>query len=385
MKNFTYENPTRVHFGRGVIRHLGDELKANGAQKVLLVYGGGSIKGNGVYDAVVEQLSMAGVATVEHGGVRGNPVLTHVREGIAKAREHRVDLILGVGGGSVIDESKAIAMGVVADCDVWEFFAKRRTAQATLPVFAILTLPATGSEMNGIAVVTNEETDEKNVVVYPGLLNPKVSFMDPETTLSLSPQQAAYACTDILSHMMEAYLTTSTPQLPVQDRIIEGVAHAAMESMRIILEIPSDYDARAAFMWSATLAWSGICQAGIPGWGMPCHALEMPLSAVYDIAHGAGLSIIIPAWMRVAGERHAHRILLFGRRILEVDANDVEEVAAALTEYYRSIGAPVSCTEVGIAEVDVDHLSELAMAAFTQRGMTDYSIETIQMIYNKSI
>ena len=275
-------------------------------------------------------------------------------------------------------------MGAAADCDVWEFFAKRRTVQTTLAVLAVLTLPATGSEMNGIAVVTNEETDEKNAVIYPGLLNPKVSFLDPETTISLSPQQTAYACTDILSHMMEAYLTTSVQQLPVQDRMIEGVAHAVMESMKVILESPSDYDARAAFMWSATLAWSGICQAGIPGWGMPCHALEMPLSGVYDIAHGAGLSILYPAWMRVAGERHAHRIMQFGRRILGVEANNVEGVADALTDYYRSIGSPVSCTEGGIAEVDVDHLSELAFASFKQRGMTDYSLETIQMIYKKS-
>ena len=385
MNNFTYMNPTKVHFGRGVIGALGSELKQIGAGRVLLVYGGGSIQRNGVYDAVVEQLSKAGVEVVEHGGVQGNPVLTHVREGIAKAREQQVDLILGVGGGSVVDESKAIAMGAAADGDVWEFFAKREIPRKMLPVMAVLTLPATGSEMNGIAVVTNEETDEKNVVVYPGLLNPKVSFLDPETTMSLSLSQTAYACTDILSHMMEAYLTTSARHLPVQDRMIEGVAHAVMESMAVILETPSDYDARATFMWSATMAWSGICQAGIPGWGMPCHALEMPLSAVYDIAHGAGLSIIIPAWMRVAGERHVHRILLFGQHILRVEAKTVERVADTLTDYYRSIGSPVSCTEGGIAEVDVDHLSELAMASFTQRGMTDYSLETIQMIYKNSI
>lgn len=385
MNDFTYENPTRVHFGKDAIGSLAEELNASGAGRVLLVYGGGSIMHNRVYDAVTAQLSVAGVSIIEHDGVQGNPVLAHVREGIDKARENEVDLVLGVGGGSVVDESKAIALGAATDGDVWDFFAQRKVPEKTLPVMAVLTLPATGSEMNGISVVTNEETAEKNAIRYPGLLNPVVSFLDPETTYSLSMQQTAYACTDILSHVMEAYLTTSAEQLPIQDRLMEGVCKGVMEAMAVIQTNPSDYDARAAFMWSATMGWSGICQAGVPGWGMPCHALEMPMSAVYDIAHGAGLSIVYPAWMRVAGERHKHRILQFGRNVLDVESDRVDTVADALTAYYRAIGSPTSCTEAGITGFDVERLSGLAFEACRIRGMDDYPLETIRDIFKLCI
>lgn len=385
MNNFVYENPTKIHFGKGAINQLGAELKRLGIRHVLLVYGGGSIQSNGVYAAVVEQLDAAGVARTEHVGVQGNPVLAHAREGIKKARSEKVDLILAVGGGSVIDESKVIALGVASNVDVWSFFNKTAVPETAWPIMAVLTLPATGSEMNGIAVLTNKETDDKGALVCPGVLNPKVSFMDPEATFSLSLKQTAYACTDILSHLMEGYLTTEAERLLVNDPVIEGVARGVMDSMDRIMKNPSDYDARAAFMWSATLAWSGIAQVGIPAWGMPCHALEMPLSAVYDIAHGAGLSIVIPAWIRVFGEQHKHRILKFGQQVLGLEGVlAVEDVADGLVQYYRSIGSPVSCTEAGI-DLDIDRLTQLAFAAFEQRGMVDYTQEMIHKIFTQSI
>jgi alcohol dehydrogenase YqhD (iron-dependent ADH family) len=382
MNNFSYYNPTRIHFGRGVIDQLGSELSARDIRIVLLVYGGGSIKQNGVYDSVLAQLTQASVEVVEHPGVQGNPRLSHVRDGVVLAKDHQVDLVLGVGGGSVIDSSKAIALGAASDCDVWDFFAKREIPKQTLPVMAVLTLPATGSEMNGICVVSNEETDEKVAVTAPGLINPVVSFLDPQTTVTLSMAQTAYACADVLSHVMEGYLTTSADQLPVQDRQMEGVMLAVMDAMRVLQQDPANYDARADFMWSATLAWSGICHAGMPDWGMPNHALEMPLSAVYDIAHGAGLSIVIPAWIRVVGEQHKHRVLQFGRTVLGIDAERVEEVADALVGYYRSVGTPVSCQDAGI-ELDIDRLTELAFGSFYKRGMTNYTHEVIRAVYEQ--
>jgi alcohol dehydrogenase YqhD (iron-dependent ADH family) len=378
MNNFSYYNPTKIHFGRGAINQLSSELAAT--RKILLVYGGGSIKSNGVYESVTTQLNALDIETIEHPGVQGNPLLSHVRAGVELAKEHHVDLILAVGGGSVVDSAKAIALGAASDDDVWEFFAQRETPRKTLPVMAVLTLPATGSEMNGICVVTNEETDEKNALVVPGLLNPVASFLDPETTYTLSMTQTAYACTDILSHVMEGYLTTPVEHLPIQDRQIEGVMLAVKEAMSILQKDPKNYDARATFMWSATLAWSGICQTGLPGWGMPNHALEMPLSAVYDIAHGAGLSIIIPAWIRVAGEPHRHRILKFGRTILGIEAKTVADVADALIKYYQHIGAPVCYRDANI-QPDIPRLTELAYTAFKNRGMTNYTREIIQAIY----
>ena len=381
MQSFTYFNPTRVHLGAGVISRLADELVANGIQRVLLVFGRGSIQRNGVYAQVTAQLSRAGVEVVEHGGVQGNPLLSHARAGVTLAKQAAVDAICGVGGGSVIDEAKAIAAGAVADCDVWDFFCGDASPASMLPLFAVCTLPATGSEMNGICVLTNGETQEKNALVKPGVLNPRVSFLDPNTTMSLSRAQTAYACTDILSHVMEAYFTAQTDWLPLQDNLMAGVCRATISAMDEIVKKPDDYDARAAFMWAATMAWSGIVQAGVPGPLMPCHALEMPMSAVYDMAHGAGLSVVIPAWIAHAGERNASRIRAFFKSVFDVDAGSVADAAKILRSYYGRIGSPVTFAEAGVPDPDVEKLVSLAAAAFAQRGMTDYTTERIRKLY----
>ena len=385
MQSFSYHNPTKVHFGRGVISKLGVELKAMNSKSVLLVYGQGSIQRNGVYDTVTAQLDAAGVAVVTHGGVRGNPVLSHVRDGIGKIHADKIDAICAVGGGSVIDEAKAIAIGAVAPCDVWDFFCGKASPERAIPLVAISTLPATGSEMNGICVVTNEETRQKNALVKPGVLNPKVAFMDPETTMSLSSAQTAFACTDILSHVMEAYFTTSAAALTLQDNLMEAVCRATVAAMKQIMTDPNDYDARAAFMWAATLAWNGIVQAGVPGSAMPCHALEMPLSAVYDVAHGAGLSIVLPAWMEIVGDRHKARIAQFIRGVFDEDCPHPLAASDMMRQYYQTIGSPVTFDEGGINAPDIALLSELATEAFAQRGMTDYTMDIIRKIYNACV
>jgi alcohol dehydrogenase YqhD (iron-dependent ADH family) len=381
MISFVYQNPTEIHFGKGVTEQLGETLIRVGIRKVLLVYGQGSIRRNGVYDRIMKFLKDQAVEVVEHGGVRGNPRLSHVREGIRKAQKGNVDGVLGVGGGSVIDAAKAIAAGSVASVDVWNFYTGRAQPERALPVAAVLTLPATGSEMNGISVVTDEETHAKNALVAPGILNPKVSFMDPEATLSLSPEQTAFACTDILSHIMEAYFTTSATRLPIQDNLIEGVARGTVEAMAAIQSDPADLDARASFMWSATLSWSGICQAGIPNPTMPCHALEMPMSAVYDMAHGAGLSVVIPAWITVAGDRYLPRISSFVGAVFGTYAETPSALAEIFRQYYRTIGSPVTFAQAGTPAPDIERLTHLASRAFQQRNMTDYTPEIIAEIY----
>jgi alcohol dehydrogenase YqhD (iron-dependent ADH family) len=381
MQSFTYFNPTRVHMGAGVISKLSEELTAHGIQRVLLVFGRGSIRRNGVYAEVLTQLSNAGVEVVEHGGVQGNPVLSHARSGVALAKEARVDAICGVGGGSVIDEAKAIAAGAASNSDVWDFFSGNASPNQVLPLFTVCTLPATGSEMNGICVLTNEETQEKNALVKPGVLNPTVSFLDPHSTMTLSPVQTAYACTDILSHVMEAYFTAQTEWLPLQDNLMAGVCRATISAMDGILKKPDDYDARATFMWAATMAWSGIVQAGVPGTSMPCHALEMPMSAVYDMAHGAGLSVVIPAWIAQATEGHARRIRSFFKTVFDVDVPGMTDAARILRAYYQRIGSPVTFAGAGVSNPDVAQLVLLAAASFAQRGMTDYTTERIQNIY----
>ena len=385
MQTFTYENPTRVHFGKGVIGRLGDELKAMGAKRVLLVYGKGSLKASGVYDAISAQLAAAGVHVVEHAGVSGNPLLSHVRVGIELVRNEQVDTICAAGGGSVMDESKAIAAGALASGDVWDFFCGKGAPTRMLPLLTICTLPATGSEMNGICVVTNEETRQKSALVKPGILNPLISFLDPETTMSLSPTQTAYACTDILSHVMEAYFTTTALRLPLQDNLMEGVCRATTEAMASIISNPADYKARATFMWSATMAWSGIIQAGIPAPSMPCHALEMPISGVYNVAHGAGLSIVIPAWLEIMGEQHKARIAQFTKTVLGENCTHTIKAGEMFRRYYRLIGSPVTFKDAGIESPDLDLLTGLAAEAFAQRGMNDYSTDVIRKIYNACV
>lgn len=385
MNDFTYDNPTKVHFGKTALDSLQSELQAYSVKKALLVYGGGSIKNNGVYERVTGALAECGVEYIEHSGVKGNPMLSHAREGVMLAREHSVDLVLAVGGGSVIDEAKAIAAGVVCSCDVWDFYSKKETVSAMLPLFAISTLPATASEMNGISVLTNDETLEKCAVVAPGVLNPKVCFLDPTTTFTLSLEQTAFACVDIISHLTEAYLTTGADSIPVQGRMIEGLAKSVMDAMSKIMVDPKDYDARAEFMWCATLAWSGIAQAGIPQWGMPCHALEMPMSAVYDVAHGAGLSVITPAWMIHAAELHPARLCSFGKHVLGVLSDDITGVAQALKDYYQSIGAPVSFAEIGVPDPDINTLTDLSHSSFVSRNIPGYSRDEITEIYRNSL
>jgi hypothetical protein len=199
--------------------------------------------------------------------------------------------------------------------------------------------------------------------------------------MSLSEKQTAYACTDILSHIMEAYFTTTAETLPVQDHLIEGLARGVVEAMAIIEETPHNYEARAAFMWAATLGWSGILQAGIPDPSMPCHALEMQLSAVYDMAHGAGLSVIIPAWIQNAGSNHRTRVSRFIKAVFGLDTSSTDEMAEVFRQYYRRIGSPVTFSEAGFPTPDIDRLASLASRALVQRKMTDYTPKLITAIY----
>ncbi len=385
MNDFVYNNPTKVHFGKNAFDSIGAELNLHGVKKVLLVYGGGSIRQNGIYDRIIAILDEYYIEYVEHCGVKGNPMLSHAYAGEKLANENEVDAILAIGGGSVIDEAKAIAAGAISLYDIWDFYDKTAVVTKAMPVFAVSTLPATASEMNGVSVLTNDETLEKCAVVAPGVLNPKVCFMDPTTTFSLSLEQTAFACADIISHLTEAYLTTGADSIPVQGRMIEGLVKSVMDAMGRILENPGDYDARAEFMWTATLGWNGIAQTGIPAWGMPCHAIEMPMSAVYDVAHGAGLAVITPAWMNHAAELHKDRILRFGKCILGIDTGNVFDVAEALKEYYKSIGAPTSFADLGIEDPDLDKLTELAHISFVRRNINGYTADQIKVIFKNSL
>ncbi len=405
MQPFQLQIPTKVRFGEGVLEALGKEASSLGT-RALLVYGGGSITRNGVYNTILHQLSAAGVSVTEFPGVKPNPVLSHAQEGARIARGAGVDLVVAAGGGSVIDEAKAIAAGAYEGGELWDFYIRKRTVSGALPILAIQTLPASSSEVNAVSVITNEQTKEKFSVRSPHLC-PRTAFLDPTVTTSIPREYTAYACTDILSHMMEGYFTSSDPEAGVQDGMVEGVCRAVITATDRLMQDPSDLGARSTVMWAGALAWSGLMNAGVRGATIPNHMLEHPLSAYHDIAHGAGLSIVIPAWMKFARERHGGRIVRFGREILArsgvmdagvldvgtagstgnadnsevADANTVEAVITALESWYRKIGTPVTFQEGGINAPEVDGYTAQALQLASLWGVPGYTKADIREVY----
>ena len=380
MYPFVYCNPTKICFGNGTVVETGKEVAAAGMKHVLLVYGKASIKRNGVYEAVTASLNAAGVAWTEWPGVAANPLLSHVRGGIALARESGVDGILAVGGGSVADASKAIALGVPAACDVWSFYMGQSAPQTALPLAVVLTLPATGSEMNGGTVVTHDETREKRAVVHPSL-HPRVSVLDPEATVSVPPDYVAYSASDAISHTIESYLTRPPAFLPVQDGYAEGVVRAVMAATERILADPNDLEARGAMMWAATLAWNFLGSSGVGPWATPAHMLEHPLSGQHNIAHGAGLAVTGPAWMTWESRRRTDRLAAFARRIMDVQESDDAAAAAQGIARFRAwlkkIGNPVTLRDCGLGEAQIPELARHA-ALLAQAWGTgpEYSADT---------
>jgi len=387
MKNFNYKNPTEIIFGEGRIKEVGERLKPH-AKKVLLTYGRESIKKNGVYDTVVESLRANGIEFVEFSGIRPNPYLSHAKLGADLARKEGVDAVLAVGGGSVLDESKAIALGACYDCDLWDFFSGKASPQKSLKVFTILTVPATGSEMNGGMVLTNEDTLDKFGFASP-FTYPVFSILDPSVTLSLPVSYVACAAVDIFTHATEAYFVKEDTASFVIDRAVEGVLKSLIESTDKILQNPQDIDARANFMWTATLAWNGSLHCGVGIYGVPNHVIEHPISAIYDIAHGAGLAIVLPAWMKVFEEKYRSRFAFLARNVFGVDEIDDHKAAQkgreSLIKWFKTLGAPVSFAEAGIFDVDVEKLSSLAMGVMGSKGVALMTQDEIKKVLEVAI
>ncbi|MFH1215751.1 MAG: iron-containing alcohol dehydrogenase [Pseudomonadota bacterium] len=364
MFDFDFHNPTRILFGRGRETEIGKELKGAGIGKVLFLYGRDSVKKSGLFDRIVASLKQNNIAYIEHGGVVSNPVITHTRQGVGLAKKERVDAVLAVGGGSVLDEGKAIAVGALADDDVWNYFIGKEVV-AALPVFSVLTLAATGSEMNGNAVVTNEETRQKynisSLLVYP-----RVSVLNPELTCTVPPDYSAYGAVDAIAHVIEGYFTRQGGT-HLQDRLVEGIIKTVIETNNVIMKEPADYAARAEFMWAATLALNGLTTAGLDEYNFPNHMIEHALSALYNIAHGAGLAIVIPAWMKWYCSRCPDRFERFSREVFELDG--VESGIAALESWFAAIGAPTRLSHAGIAAEDIDQIADNAFGLATQWGI----------------
>ena len=364
MNDFSFYSPTKFVFGRGAEAKVGSLVRACGGTKALLHFGGGSVKKNGVYDAVVKALESEGVGYVPLGGVQPNPRSGLVREGIALCRKESVDFILAVGGGSVIDSAKAIAFGTLYDGDFADFYfgkdvKNQPQVPKALPVGTVLTIAAAGSEGSANSII-NLEPGTLRRGATGDVLGPKFYVVNPECTFTLPPLQTACGLTDIFAHIAERYFTP-TKEVEITDALCEAVMRTVVKEGAKVMANPRDYDARANIMWAGTVAHNNVCGVGrAQDWSS--HGIEHELSALYDCAHGAGLAVVMPAWMDYVMEADIARFARFAERVWDVREGSPEEMAKEGVRRYRawlkSIGMPQNFVELGAKTEDIPALVE---------------------------
>ncbi|MBQ2563696.1 MAG: iron-containing alcohol dehydrogenase [Muribaculaceae bacterium] len=389
MKDFNFYAPTRVVFGRESEKKIGELVAACGAKKVLIHYGGGSAQRSGLLDVVRERLRDAGIAFCELGGVVPNPLLSKVREGIDVCRRESVDFILAVGGGSVIDSSKAIGYGVPYDGDVWDFWAGKAVPKQCLPIGVVLTIPAAGSEMSSSCVITADEGLLKRGI-NSDLCRCRFAVMNPERTFTLPPYQTAAGATDIMMHTMERYFS-KYEDMTLTDSISEALLRTVKDSALVVMRNPEDYRHRAQIMWAGSLAHNDLTECGTEK-DFATHRLEHELSALFGVTHGAGLAAIWPSWARYVKDKHLSRFVQFAVNVMGVpnDFSHPEETAergiCAVEEFYRQIGMPTSIHELlgrDITDQEIDTMVEKCSrgGAITVGAMEVLDAQAMRDIY----
>ncbi|MGN0162090.1 MAG: iron-containing alcohol dehydrogenase [Candidatus Ornithomonoglobus sp.] len=386
MQNFYYNIPTKIYFGKGQIENLGEKLKEI-SDKVLLVYGGGSIKKNGLYDKVTEQLKEAGITWHELPGVEPNPRIESVQKGVAICRENGIGAVLAVGGGSTIDCSKIIASGSCYDGDPWDQVIDQSKITKALPVVSVLTLAATGSEMDGFAVISDLEKNEKwgtgNDVTKPAF-----SILDPEYTFTVSAHQTAAGTADIMSHTFENYFTSEKGAY-LQARFCEGILKTCIHYAPIAIKTPDNYEARANLMWASSMAINGICSYGEnTAWAV--HPMEHELSAFYDITHGVGLAILTPYWMEyVLNDNTVWRFVEYGRNVWDIaEGTDMEIARKAISktrEFFNDLGLPATLHEIGIDETYFEIMAQKAADGGLEYGFIPLDKEDVKKIFQMAL
>lgn len=359
MNNFEFRNPTRIIFGKGTENNIGREIKKY-TDRILLCYGGGSIKKSGLYSRVVTSLKENNIEFIELSGIKPNPRLNLVKKGIDLCRQNDINFVMSVGGGSAADTAKAIAVGVPYNGDVWDFYIGKVKVKEALPIVVILTLPATGTESSNSSVITNEDGLYKKGL-NSELIRPTFSIMNPELTYTLPAYQTSCGISDIMAHTMERYFT-NVDHVDLTDRLCEATLKTVINNTKILIKHPKNYDARAEIMWSGTIAHNGILNTGrIGDWGS--HKIEHELSAIYDIAHGAGLSIVFPAWMKYVYKHNVNLFVQFAVRVWDVDLSfsSYENIAlegiSRLEQFFKKIGLP---TKLSDANIDDNRFEEMA-------------------------
>lgn len=360
MDNFSYYSPTLYEFGRGTEEKVGMLTFLTGATKVMIVYGKAYAKNNGLIDRMSVALDTIGIEHVELSGVEPNPTDDKVREGIALARAKKVDGMLAIGGGSVIDTAKAIAAGVPYDGDFWDFFVGKAQVKDALPVGVVLTIPGSGSEGSGNCVITRNEDHVKLSLRTDSILRPRFAVVNPEMTFTLSAWQTAVGITDMMAHVMERYFST-TPRVEVTDRLAEGLLMALIAEAPRALTDPTDYQARANIEWAGTLAHNGLVGCGRrEDW--VSHAMEHEISAMYPkVAHGAGLAVVFPAWLAFMAHHKPSKVAQLGRRVFGVEARDdrsaaIEAVAQLKAFFTAVLRMPSTFKGLGIEDPDIEEM-----------------------------
>lgn len=381
MKDFSFHNPTRIEFGKGKEANIGQYIAEYGLKKVLIVYGSERIKRSGLFDTVAKSLTDKGIAYVELGGVISNPVLSKVYEGVDLAKKTKVDAVLGIGGASVLDSSKAIAAGALYNGDVWDFFTFKAKSTKALKIFSIMTLAASGSEMNNYAVVTDEKTKMKMSIISSATF-PTVSVVNPELQASVTKDYLAYSAADIFAHSLDLYLTaTYLPEYTAG--YIENILKTVIRTTDVLLKDSRNYEARGEFAWAATNALNFTATCGVENNRFDTHFIEHTMSAEYNIAHGAGLSIVVPAWMKWQKNLLPERFARFAKEVFNVETADLG--IEALKDWYTKIGAPVTLKEGNIPESGIEMMVEkLYMGAKMMGADALYSKEMLTTVFENA-
>ena len=390
MNNFIYDIPVKIYFGENQLQHLSEELAKFG-KRVLLTYGGGSIKRTGLYDAVVAEVNKAGMELFELSGIEPNPRVDSVRRGAQMCKEHNIDVLLAVGGGSTIDATKFMAAGAKVDHDPWDFFNEKwAPIKEALPIITVLTLSATGSEMDAGGVISNPETNDKlGRVEHPTLL-PKVSFLDPTVTYTVSPYQTACGAADMLSHIFEVYFNMDQ-DLYMLDCFMEGMIKTIIKYAPIAIKEPENYEARANLMWTSSWAINGFIDGGKrQAWS--CHPMEHEVSAYYDITHGLGLAIITPRWMEhCLSKKTVSKYVQYGVNVFGINADlpamEIARQAIAKTKefLFDTLALKSSFTELGIGDERIPTMARKACRGGELRGFVPLNQQDIESIFRNCL
>jgi hypothetical protein len=385
VNEFVFQNTTKIYFGRENIHALGNELLSYG-DKVLLVYGGGSIKRIGLYDKIVKEIDRVGLELHELRGVEPNPRHTTVNRGADICKDKHINVILAVGGGSTIDCAKAIAAAAYYDGDCWDLVTGKVKVTNALPIITVLTVSATGSEMDCGGVISNMETCEKLAIESP-LLQPEASFLNPENTYSVSAFQTACGCADILSHIFDCYYFTTQPKLQMVDGAMENIIRTVIKYAPVAIARPTDYEARANLMWASSWALNGFLETGV-NQAPACHLMEHELSAYYDITHGLGLAIITPKWLKyILDGTTASQIKKFGVNIFGLDESltDMDGARLAIDKLsgflYDTLGLASTLTEIGIDDKNFAVMAKKACGGGVIQSFKNLTPSDVEQIY----